>query len=137
MQKRLLTAPRKGRRPVPFCMPLGGGPMSVAGSALRFLSGPPPVAILQSLSALVLQPMLKGIVEAVGVSAVTAGKDAAVGFLTNHFTDHSQKLNLALQRANDRAWKALEIALSGDSWWSRCRSLLVPGDEKAVGQQIQ
>src|SRR5437764_1463595 len=68
---------------------------------------------------------------------ITAGKDAAFGFLTNHFTDHSQKLNLALQRANDRAWKALEIALSGDSWWSRCRSLLVPGDEKAVGQQIQ
>jgi tetratricopeptide (TPR) repeat protein len=61
----------------------------------------------------------------------------AARFLSERFVDHSQRLTRAVSLANDNAWKALEIALAGDSFWERCKSALARGDEKAFAQQVR
>jgi serine/threonine protein kinase len=95
------------------------------------------MGVLQSLSCLVLKQAVHAVTEAAGIEAVGASGEALVGFLTNRFTDHSQRLQHALQRANERAWKALEIALAGDSWWDRCKVALASGQEKGFRAQVQ
>jgi serine/threonine protein kinase len=93
--------------------------------------------MLQSLSVLALRNLAEGACKAVEMEILTQGTDAAVGFLAQHFTDQSRRLTDALHRANDRAWKALEIALAGSSWWERCSVRLAAGEQKAVRQQLQ
>ena len=63
--------------------------------------------------------------------------EAVVGLLMQRFTDHSKKLTEALEHASDRAWKALEIALAGDSFWDRCKVLLSSGEDKALREQVR
>jgi hypothetical protein len=75
------------------------------------------MSIFISLSSLALRQVVDGACAALG--ARESG-EAVVGFLAERFTDHSQRLARALQQANDNAWKALEIALAGDSLWERC-----------------
>src|SRR5262249_30175771 len=50
---------------------------------------------------------------------------------------HSQRLTDALTRANDNAWKALEIALAGESWWDKVKLTLSRGDEQGFRKQVQ
>jgi serine/threonine protein kinase len=57
--------------------------------------------------------------------------------LRRYFADHSQRLSRALEIANERAWRALEVALAGDSWWERCRGLLARGEEKGFREQVR
>lgn len=57
--------------------------------------------------------------------------------LQNHLSDQSRKLPLALQRACRNAWKALELALAGDSLGERLRSLLASGDRRAFAEQVR
>ena len=77
------------------------------------------MSIFFSLSSLALRQVVDGACAALGVKD---GGEAVVGFLTERFTDHSQRLARALRQANDNAWKALEIALAGDSLWDRCKA---------------
>src|SRR5436309_1631336 len=95
------------------------------------------MGIVQKLSALAVQQLLDGTCKAVGFGEAETAGTAVVGFLSRHFTDHSQALIRALQEANARAWKALEIALAGDSLWERGKVLLAPSEEKAFRQQLQ
>ena len=55
------------------------------------------------------------------------------GFLSNHFTDHSQSLSNAMQKATERAWQALEIALAGEKIWN----VLDTAEHKAFRQQVR
>jgi hypothetical protein len=70
------------------------------------------MGVFLNLSVLALRQVVQGAANAVGLGA--AG-DAVIGFLGDHFTDHSRRLTNALQSANDRAWRALELALAGES----------------------
>jgi serine/threonine protein kinase len=55
----------------------------------------------------------------------------------NHFRDHAGRLDAALERSGRRAWKALEVALAGNTWWNRCRRLLASADDRRMREQIQ
>lgn len=63
--------------------------------------------------------------------------DSLMGFLGERFKDHSLRLEGALGKASERAWRCLEVALAGDSFWDSCKSLLTPKDEQALQQQIR
>ena len=73
------------------------------------------MSIFLSLSSFALRQVISGACEAVGFQAGGQVTDPVVGFLTERFTDNSQRLARALQGASDNAWKALEITLAGDS----------------------
>jgi len=88
------------------------------------------MGIIQSLSVLALRQVVNGALQAVGVSG---GGDAVATFLIERFTDHSQRLTAALTTSNEKAWKALEIALAGESLWN----LLDRTEDKAFRQQVR
>ena len=92
------------------------------------------MSILLNLSTLALRHVVDGACAAVGIKQ---SGEAVVNFLTERFTDHSQRLTIALQNANDKAWKALEIALAGDSLWDRCKNLIARSEDKAFAQQVR
>jgi hypothetical protein len=93
-----------------------------------------PMSVIQSLSIVALRQLVGG---ACSVLGITGAGDKVVDFLTDRFTDHSQKLTTALQTANERAWKALEIALAGNSLWERCKVALARAEDKAFAQQVR
>jgi hypothetical protein len=85
------------------------------------------MGLLVNLSTVALRQVLNGALQTVGISG---GGDAVVNFLTERFTDHSQRLTVALQTANDRAWKAFEVALAGESLFERCTVSIAPGEDQ-------
>lgn len=89
--------------------------------------------ILLNLSSLALKPMLESACKAAGFAVGENAFDGVVRKFSQFFTDHSQTLPLALQRANDNAWKALEVALAGESIWT----WLDRADQKAFRQQVR
>lgn len=91
------------------------------------------MAIVQHLSALALGPLLRGLCEAAGIKLVGELTESAVSFLYERFSDHSQKLAKALDRANQRAWRALEVSLAGESLWN----LLDRSEERAFRRQLK
>jgi serine/threonine protein kinase len=108
------------------------------------------MGIVQCLAVAALKPLLGGLLERAGLGGEVAGKvadlatdpavtiiESAIGRLQHHLTDQSQKLTKALLAANERAWQALEIALAGESFWSRCRVAFSSGDNKAFREQVR
>jgi uracil-DNA glycosylase family 4 len=95
------------------------------------------VRITLNLCTLALQQLVGGACKAAGLDPGADAIQGVVGFLTRHFLDHSQRLTEALQLTNERAWKALEVALAGDSLWDRCKLVLARGEEKAFRAQVQ
>lgn len=91
------------------------------------------MSLAHALSSFALDQLLDGACKAVGVP----GTEALAGFLKRHFSDHSAKFDKALQTANERAWKALELALEGNSFWARCNAVLSQGDQKAFAHQVR
>jgi Protein kinase domain len=92
------------------------------------------MSILLSLSTLALRGIVDGAWACVGIEQ---GGAAVVGFLTERFTDHSQRLTRALHSSSEKAWKALEIALAGDSLWDRCKASIARSEDKAFAQQVR
>jgi uracil-DNA glycosylase family 4 len=92
--------------------------------------------ITANLCALALKQLVGGACKVVGVEAGAGAVEGVVGFLTRHFLDHSQRLTEALRQSNERAWKALEVALAGDSLWDRCKLVLASGEDKAVRELV-
>jgi serine/threonine protein kinase len=92
------------------------------------------MSLFLSLSSLALRQVVDGACAALGVKD---SGEAVVGFLTERFTDHSQRLTRALQAANDNAWKALEIALAGDSLWEKCKGLAARAEDRAFARQVR
>src|SRR5262249_47274360 len=95
------------------------------------------VRISQDLCALALRGLTGGACKALGCEAGAAAVEGVVGFLMRHFADHSQRMLEALRNANERAWRALEVALAGDGLWDRCKLVLASGDEKAFREQVR
>ncbi|MBL8794373.1 MAG: serine/threonine protein kinase [Planctomycetia bacterium] len=95
------------------------------------------MAIVLNVSTLALKLLVDGACKAVGLIAAKEGTDAVVNFLLRRFTDQSQRLTTALQHANAQGWKAIELALAGDSLWDRCRVLMQPREVQAFRQQVQ
>jgi hypothetical protein len=54
-----------------------------------------------------------------------------------YFTDRSQALPRALATANDKAWRALGVALAGDGLLDRIQVFFASGDDKGVREQVQ
>jgi uracil-DNA glycosylase family 4 len=89
------------------------------------------------LSTLALRQVVGGACRAAGFDAGEGAVEGVVSFLASRFTDHSDQLLRALDEANDRAWRALEIALAGDSFWERCKVFLAPGEEKGFRERVR
>lgn len=89
--------------------------------------------IALTLYSMATRGLVRGATEALGVRVM----DTVIAFLTERFIDQSQRLTLALQRSNDRAWRALEIALAGDSWWERTKVAVATAQERGFRQQVQ
>jgi formylglycine-generating enzyme required for sulfatase activity/predicted Ser/Thr protein kinase len=70
--------------------------------------------------------------QVIGGSAV-----AVAGFLQKRFGDHSQPLPQALQRAAERAWQTLGVALAGDGVLDRAARLFTGGDDRSLREPIQ
>src|SRR5262249_61706528 len=81
----------------------------------------PAMPISQSLCALALKQLVGGACKVAGVEAGEGAVAAVVGVLTHQFFDHSQKLLEALREANEKAWRAAEVALAGEGLWDRCK----------------
>ena len=94
------------------------------------------MAISLKVTALAIKPLAQGACKVMGLAAAEAGVAAVTDLLSHRFTDHSQNLHRALQKAHDRAWKAIEMSLAGDSWWQSVRTRLAPAEERALQQQI-
>jgi uracil-DNA glycosylase family 4 len=93
--------------------------------------------ISHHLSTLAVSQLVGGACQVVGFQPGVEAAGGVARLLTRHFLDQSRNLERALRQANERAWKALEVALAGDSLWDRCKRLLVSAEEKAFREQIR
>jgi hypothetical protein len=94
------------------------------------------MAIVQNLSVLAVRSLFEGFCKSIGFEAGAAAADAAIKFLGNRFTDHSQRLSAALEKASASAWRAFEVALAGDSWWDRVKLTLARREDTAFREQV-
>ncbi len=78
----------------------------------------------QRVASLVLSQLALG--------AVQANDESASNFLSRQLSDPRSGLLRALQRSQENAWRALEIALAGHSFLDRCKALLPGADYRAV-----
>lgn len=92
------------------------------------------MGMLADISAFALGPVVTGIARK--VIEAYAGKEAAeaVTCLVSRFADASDQLPQALSRAADRSWRALEVALAGESLLSK---LLRRGEDGAFSAQVR
>jgi uracil-DNA glycosylase family 4 len=95
------------------------------------------MSITENLCALALKGIVSGACKLTGVEAGLGAADGVAGFLTQRFVDHSQALTRALQKANEQAWKAVEVALAGDSFWDKCKLVFTSADDKAFREQVR
>jgi tRNA A-37 threonylcarbamoyl transferase component Bud32 len=91
------------------------------------------MGILQQLSTLALRQLVDGACNVIGVAASENAVTGVVAHLSRHFTDNSLNLIQAVQKANDNAWRAMEVALAGESLWS----WLDKADNKAFRQHVR
>jgi hypothetical protein len=94
------------------------------------------MAIVENLSVLAVRTLFEGFCKSIGFEAGAAAADAAVKFLGNRFTDHAGRLGAALTRATGHSWRALELALAGDSWWDRVKVTLARREDQAFREQV-
>src|SRR6516162_4762000 len=94
------------------------------------------MAIVAPLSVLAVRSLFEGFCKSIGFEAGGAAADAAVKFLGNRFTDHSARLTEALARANEGAWRALELSLAGDSWWDKVKLTLARREDQVFREQV-
>ncbi len=60
-----------------------------------------------------------------------------IAVVRRRFTDHSKALPVALQRANDRAWQTLAIALAGDDWLTSLKLWVTAnGDQRGFREEV-
>lgn len=87
------------------------------------------MAIASLLTRFTMRQMTLGAVQAVEIASV----EALVGFFSDRLSHHSQKLIRALEQSHTRTWKALEIALAGESLWNR----IDRSDDKTFRRQVR
>ncbi|MFQ3652482.1 MAG: hypothetical protein SNJ75_19375, partial [Gemmataceae bacterium] len=64
---------------------------------------------------------------------VGEGAEKVMELIKDQFSDRSAKITRALHRSNDRAWRALEIALAGESMWN----FFDRADDKALRKHLK
>ncbi len=84
---------------------------------------------IQQLSLVALRHLVGGASEALGLGEA----EALTRWLGERFADGGERLPHALRRAADRSWRALEIALAGESLCSRFDR----ADDKALRRQVR
>jgi serine/threonine protein kinase len=91
-----------------------------------------------ALHAFALRPLLGGVARMILPGVEAKYTDAAISsvenYLVSRFTDPSRELGAALGRASDRSWRAVEVALTGESLWSRFTDR---GEDKAFRADIR
>jgi DNA-directed RNA polymerase subunit RPC12/RpoP len=95
------------------------------------------LGVIQNLAVLALRPLAGYACTALGIPGkdiVVKSVGHVVDFLADKFKDDSQRLSVALNNANDKAWKTIEVALAGESFWNR---LVAKGEDSAFAQQIR
>jgi uracil-DNA glycosylase family 4 len=95
------------------------------------------MAIAANLCTLAVRQVIGGVCNLTGFVVGEGAVEGVTNFLMKHFLDNSTRLTKALEQANERAWKALEVALAGDSIWDRCKLLLASGEDKAFRAQVR
>jgi hypothetical protein len=65
------------------------------------------------------------------------GSDSALHAFADRHGDRSAKLLNTLKVANAQAWKAIEVALAGSSWWDRAKRQVASGEQHAFRVQMQ
>ncbi len=60
------------------------------------------------------------------------GVEQIVGCLGEHLSDQGQRVTRALKESNEKAWKALEIALAGETLWNKFDR----AEDRAFRQQL-
>src|SRR5262245_18965950 len=93
--------------------------------------------LMLNLCTLTLRKLIGGACQAVGLPVGDAAVAGVATFLAGRFVNQSQRLTTALQTSNARAWKALEVALAGTSFWDRCKRFLASSEEKSFGDQVR
>src|SRR5689334_16438956 len=91
------------------------------------------MGILQQLSGFAMQNV-------VGAALKTAGVEAAeqvVNLFNDHLSDHSRRLERALEQASQRAWQVLELSLASDGFWQRCQRVIARGEVQSFRRQVQ
>ena len=63
--------------------------------------------------------------------------DQIVGVIEKRFTDHNQALPKALSQANNRAWEAVGLALTGKGLFTRIQDVFRDADMKGIRDQIK
>jgi tetratricopeptide (TPR) repeat protein len=89
------------------------------------------MGIVQNLSALALHKLIG---RAPGSEAVGQGVGADLAGL---FNAQSQQITRAVQQSNEAAWRALEVALVGESLWERTKVSLRRSGDQAFRQQVR
>ena len=96
------------------------------------------MSLLVKLSSLALRPVLGGaakvILQGIEFKYTDETVSAIENFFVTRFTDPSKHLRNALSSAADRSWRAVEIALNGESFWSR---LTDRGEDKAFRADLR
>ncbi len=95
------------------------------------------MAILQHLAGFGLQHLIDGACKALGVAAGIQAGEAVAGFLGRRFRDHSQRLTKALVRSAGQAWRALEVALAGETLWDRVKRTVAHSEDQVFRAQVQ
>lgn len=82
--------------------------------------------IVEILSALAFRPLFDG-------------PDGSPGpdFWARHWEEDRERIAAGFGRALDHAGKAVEVVVAGPVWWDRCKMLLEPGEDTAVGERVQ
>lgn len=89
--------------------------------------------LVSRVSLMALGPLAAAACRAAGAAALSECAAAAGRTLTERFTDHSLRATDALARASDRAWRALEGALRGES----VLTLADRADDRAFREQVR
>ena len=69
------------------------------------------------------------------VQGETERKNQDTSELVARICEHEQTLTPLLRKSNDWAWRAVEIALAGTTWWHRCRTELEE-NEQPLSEQV-
>jgi serine/threonine protein kinase len=89
--------------------------------------------ILETLSAIALRELIDAGMKSGGLPEINLAAEGVFKLFGERFGNHADKLSRALVRSNERAWKALEVALAGEGMWS----WLDRSDDKAFRRQVR
>jgi hypothetical protein len=95
------------------------------------------MSVMGKLSSLALRPVVVGLCETLGPKVVGSAAEVVTDFLSDRFTDQSQRLNEALKTAIERTWTTLEVALAGESFWDRCTTKFARAEDQGFRRQLK